>query len=44
MNGPDVTSAACSRPLFFLQSSRQFTLTDYAVNRSGTIHYHEPKM
>ncbi|CEQ41468.1 SPOSA6832_03180, partial [Sporobolomyces salmonicolor] len=26
------------------ESSRQFTLTDYAVNRSGTIHYHEPKM
>lgn len=29
---------------FMFESSRAFTLTDYAVNRSGTIHYHEPKM
>ncbi|KAL8291349.1 hypothetical protein RQP46_002327 [Phenoliferia psychrophenolica] len=26
------------------ESSRGFTLTDYAVTGSGTIHYHEPKM
>lgn len=26
------------------ESSRQFTLTDWAVKRSGTIHFHEPKM
>ncbi|GAA6034418.1 hypothetical protein JCM8097_002716 [Rhodosporidiobolus ruineniae] len=29
---------------FMFESSRQFTLTDYAVNRSGVIHYHEPAM
>ncbi|GAA5876406.1 hypothetical protein JCM16303_003520 [Sporobolomyces ruberrimus] len=29
---------------FMFESSRAFTLTDYAVHRSGTIHYHEPKM
>ncbi|BGP14838.1 hypothetical protein JCM10213_002723 [Rhodosporidiobolus nylandii] len=29
---------------FMFESSRQFTLTDYAVNRSGTIHYHDPSM
>jgi hypothetical protein len=26
------------------ESSRQLTLTDWAVNRSGQIHYHEPKV
>lgn len=29
---------------FMFESSRMFTLTDYAVHRAGTIHYHEPKM
>ncbi|ORY72416.1 homogentisate 1,2-dioxygenase [Leucosporidium creatinivorum] len=29
---------------FMFESCRAFTLTDWAVKRSGTIHYHEPKM
>lgn len=29
---------------FMFESSRPFTLTDYAFNRSGVKHEHEPKM
>jgi hypothetical protein len=26
------------------ETSRMLLLTDYATDRAGTIHYHEPKM
>ncbi|GAA6000272.1 uncharacterized protein JCM10292_004064 [Rhodotorula paludigena] len=41
-NGAQWISDGCYAVMF--ESSRLFTLTDYAVQRSGTIHYHEPKM
>ncbi|GAA5982308.1 hypothetical protein JCM11641_002004 [Rhodosporidiobolus odoratus] len=41
-NGAQWISDGCYA--FMFESSRQFTLTDYAVKRSGTIHYHEPSM
>ncbi|GAA6052039.1 hypothetical protein JCM3770_002334 [Rhodotorula araucariae] len=41
-NGAQWISDGCYAVMF--ESSRMFTLTDYAVKRAGTIHYHEPKM
>ncbi|GAA5837200.1 hypothetical protein JCM11251_005283 [Rhodosporidiobolus azoricus] len=40
-NGAQWISDGCYA--FMFESARMFTLTDYAVNRSGVIHYHEPK-
>lgn len=31
-------------PAVMFETSRMLLLTDYATERAGTIHYHEPKM